>query len=790
MTELVSGHGRLIRPVPRVGHQDIYENDPIGFSSRPMERFVCRHEKPGTITSVQAGNELDVAWKLSAPHPGDCSFYISYDVDAELKSMRWFKVANEMDCWGKERGQGGKKPWIVESTFTLPPWLPRGRAVIRWEWAAIHIPTGIEFFIQCADVDITPTASEIELAQIPTFKVFSNGKPKTLPGNWKDMALTPNADAEGYGYSYRSEFNKGGWGNWPQFMTGPACAFPESKLNNCKYTAPWTQGYVPMDLSDADPVDLPEEDSEDDGADSLDIPEEDSEDEGNISDEDEDQDEDGVNVNGNAIDIKYKFYFNTSSRPEQRKTMGNIAGLLAQCMWESGGEAPWSACDENNYTNSPTASCTQRADGQLYASLGLRDGSDGSCAYDGDMSMVAETHAAWTPGPMKCTPGTVTEGCCWWGRGAIQTTGRYNYGHLQSDVVSKLGLDVDLCKNPEAMCQHEVLKMAGALYYWTTKVQEEKCFKSALEAIAADFSLSAAPAPVNGQPCNAFTDGVGGSINNGMWNAHPHGASGRTKYMQALVDKIEWAFSAWSGETNYNAYSCTGDKVIDTLLELADVQTVSKLDRSSIYNWNGFCSALRTFLPGSIQEPVAPVESVEESVDSAEESEEPEVPEEPVEESVEESAEESVEESVEESEEESEEPEKPSPPTCPNDFKYNKWDKCGGRHFVARSGSDWDCADDCPVGFNCYRKSEWYSQCTESCPDNWDCAVLGVAPAEEEPTKAPKPSEPEGECPNGEWAACGGQGLSIPAEWNGNTCCKAGLTCVEHSIWWSSCRRL
>jgi len=49
--------------------------------------------------------------------------------------------------------------------------------------------------------------------------------------------------------------------------------------------------------------------------------------------------------------------------------LSNIAALLAQCMWESGGEVPWSACDENNYTNSATASCTQRSDGSLYSSL-------------------------------------------------------------------------------------------------------------------------------------------------------------------------------------------------------------------------------------------------------------------------------------------------------------------------------------------------------------------------------------------------------------------------------------
>lgn len=79
--------------------------------------------------------------------------------------------------------------------------------------------------------------------------------------------------------------------------------------------------------------------------------------------------------------------------------LSNIAGLLAQCMWESGGDAPWSACDENNYTNSATASCTQRADGSKYADL---NDETWACPVDMNMKMTAETYANWTPGPMEC----------------------------------------------------------------------------------------------------------------------------------------------------------------------------------------------------------------------------------------------------------------------------------------------------------------------------------------------------------------------------------------------------
>jgi len=155
-----------------------------------------------------------------------------------------------------------------------------------------------------------------------------------------------------------------------------------------------------------------------------------------------------------------------------QKGLANIAALLAQSMWESGGDAPFSACDENNYVNRADAACTQRSDGSLYASLNDKEW---ACEVDPQMTMIAETAASWvTLGPMKCTPGTVTEGCCWWGRGAIQTTGPNNYGLLNREVVQKISSltakNVDLCSNPEAMCQHPETKWLGAIFYWANDV--------------------------------------------------------------------------------------------------------------------------------------------------------------------------------------------------------------------------------------------------------------------------------------------------------------------------------
>ena len=127
-------------------------------------------------------------------------------------------------------------------------------------------------------------------------------------------------------------------------------------------------------------------------------------------------------------------------------------------MWESGGDDPWSACDENNYSGKTDAACSQREDDGTPKYHELGSGNADSCAVDPQMTVTAQTWASWTGGPMKCAPGTVTEKCCWWGRGAIQLTGPYNYGQFQKDMVARLGgkySSLDLCADPGLICKDE-----------------------------------------------------------------------------------------------------------------------------------------------------------------------------------------------------------------------------------------------------------------------------------------------------------------------------------------------
>eukprot|EP00929_Paragymnodinium_shiwhaense_P056178 TRINITY_DN28125_c0_g2_i1.p1 TRINITY_DN28125_c0_g2~~TRINITY_DN28125_c0_g2_i1.p1 ORF type:complete len:269 (+),score=30.04 TRINITY_DN28125_c0_g2_i1:706-1512(+) len=77
---------------------------------------------------------------------------------------------------------------------------------------------------------------------------------------------------------------------------------------------------------------------------------------------------------------------------------------------------------------------------------------------------------------------TDVEGCCWWGRGVIQTTGVCNFGKLNYYIGKRAAEegraaaypDVDFCKNPGAICDpegHAELKWVAGLFYWLNSVQ-------------------------------------------------------------------------------------------------------------------------------------------------------------------------------------------------------------------------------------------------------------------------------------------------------------------------------
>lgn len=93
--------------------------------------------------------------------------------------------------------------------------------------------------------------------------------------------------------------------------------------------------------------------------------------------------------------------------------------------------------------------------------------------------------------------GKSIQGCGWWGRGVIQTTGRLNFGklnhfigrsHVDRDNVGQvvagtlvkqapenpLYPDLDLCSNPELVCstqEHKEIKWIAGIFFWMNEVQ-------------------------------------------------------------------------------------------------------------------------------------------------------------------------------------------------------------------------------------------------------------------------------------------------------------------------------
>ena len=80
------------------------------------------------------------------------------------------------------------------------------------------------------------------------------------------------------------------------------------------------------------------------------------------------------------------------------------------------------------------------------------------------------------PARFENLPRTNVEGCCWWGRGVIQTTGRCNFGKLNKNLGAgaQNGLypDINFCSNPQALCDGpSELKWIAGIFFWVSEVE-------------------------------------------------------------------------------------------------------------------------------------------------------------------------------------------------------------------------------------------------------------------------------------------------------------------------------
>jgi hypothetical protein len=77
----------------------------------------------------------------------------------------------------------------------------------------------------------------------------------------------------------------------------------------------------------------------------------------------------------------------------------------------------------------------------------------------------------------RTPPRTNVEGCCWWGRGVIQTTGRCNYGKLNKQLGAGAGSNalyptISFCTNPQAICSGPPdVKWVAGIFFFITEVQ-------------------------------------------------------------------------------------------------------------------------------------------------------------------------------------------------------------------------------------------------------------------------------------------------------------------------------
>jgi len=273
----------------------------------------------------------------------------------------------------------------------------------------------------------------------------------------------------------------------------------------------------------------------------------------------------------------------------------NIAAFLAQSMQET---IQYDACDENSWDLINGGYPLSNSCGQLGQSYQNYECSAAeahmACEVDPDMELVATTNAKWygAPGPMSCGPKsktgetgywshskecnkpwanppeyctdyegqkaggvvsspapnhngrTDTEGCCWWGRGVIQTTGVCNFGKLNfylgkraaTEGRASLYPNVDFCKRPDSICastEHPELKWVAGLFYWMESVQSYNTggwnYMDELKKFVD-----------GGRSGSSFIDAVSGIVNRGCHNppcatGHVHAGPERAGHFRKVL---------------------------------------------------------------------------------------------------------------------------------------------------------------------------------------------------------------------------------------------------------------
>jgi len=270
-----------------------------------------------------------------------------------------------------------------------------------------------------------------------------------------------------------------------------------------------------------------------------------------------------------------KFYIGEDVTNGHIYGLVNIAAFLAQSMKET---IKYDACDENSWDAVGGKYPLSNACGQLGQSYQDYHCSEAEkhmeCPVDPNMSITAVTHAKWygAPAPLFCEPKTDeqphsgfwdnsyqcnkgwanppetcdvyegqkagkfdqsrpyasntgrtdVEGCCWWGRGVIQTTGVCNFGKLNYYLGARAAKEgryskywsVDFCRDPEQICsssEYKELKWISGMFYWMESVQS-------YDRGGWRYTVELARFVESGMQGTSFIDAVSGIVNRGCHN--------------------------------------------------------------------------------------------------------------------------------------------------------------------------------------------------------------------------------------------------------------------------------
>lgn len=124
-------------------------------------------------------------------------------------------------------------------------------------------------------------------------------------------------------------------------------------------------------------------------------------------------------------------------------------------------------------------------------------------------------------------PATNVEGCCWWGRGVIQTTGRCNFGKLNKRIGAGAGSNalypnIDFCRDPQAICTGPSdLKWISGIFFWVSEPQNyNRDGYNFIDGIKDFVSLGCAEVDTdpNRTDCNLLFESASGIVNRGCHN--------------------------------------------------------------------------------------------------------------------------------------------------------------------------------------------------------------------------------------------------------------------------------